>query len=36
VADSLFLLSVFARPRGLGDEKEIRFGVVAQLSAEAL
>jgi len=36
VADPLFLLSVFIRHRGLGDEKEISFGVLVQLSADAL
>jgi hypothetical protein len=36
VADPLFLLSVFARHRGLGYEKEIRFGVLVQLIADAL
>ena len=36
VADPLFLLSVFARHRGLGYEKEISFGVMVQLIAEAL
>jgi hypothetical protein len=32
----LFLLSVFARHRGLGYEKEISFGVLVQLIADAL
>src|SRR4029078_3047106 len=36
VADPLFLLSVFTRHRGLGDEKEISFGVFVQLIAGAL
>jgi hypothetical protein len=36
VADPLFLLSVFTRHRGLGDEKEISFGVLVQLIADAL
>lgn len=36
VADPLFLLSVFARHRGLGYEKEIRFEVLVQLIADAL
>ena len=36
VADPLFLLSVFARHRGLGYEKEISFGVLVQLIADAL
>ena len=36
VADPLFLLSVFARHGGAGYEKEISFGVLVQLSAEAL
>jgi hypothetical protein len=36
VADPLFLLSVFARHRGQGYEKEISFGVVVQLIADAL
>jgi Transposase DDE domain len=36
VADPLFLLSVFARHRGLGYEKEISFGVMVQLIADAL
>lgn len=36
VADPLFLLSVFARHRGQGCEKERSFGVLVQLIAEAL
>jgi hypothetical protein len=36
VADPLFLLAVFARHRGLGYEKEIRFEVLVQLIADAL
>jgi hypothetical protein len=36
VADPLFLLSVFARHRGQGYEKEIRFEVLVQLIANAL
>lgn len=36
VADPLFLLSVFARHRGLGYEKEISFGVLVHLIADAL
>jgi len=36
VADPLFLLSVFARHRGLGYEKEISFEVLVQLIADAL
>jgi hypothetical protein len=36
VADPLFLLSVFTRHRGLGYEKEISFGVLVQLIADAL
>ena len=36
VADSLFLLSVFARYSGRGYEKEISFGVLVQLIADAL
>jgi hypothetical protein len=36
VADPLFLLSVFARHRGLGYEKEISLGVLVQLIADAL
>jgi hypothetical protein len=36
VADPLFLLSVFARHRGQGYEKEISFGVLVQLIADAL
>ena len=36
VADPLFLLSVFAQHRGRGYEKEIRFGVLVQLIADAL
>jgi hypothetical protein len=36
VADPLFLLSVFARHRGLGYEKEISFGVLVELMADAL
>jgi Transposase DDE domain len=36
VADPLFLLSVFARHRELGYEKEISFGVLVQLIAAAL
>jgi Transposase DDE domain len=36
VADPLFLLSVFTRHRGLGYEKEISFGVLVQLMADAL
>jgi hypothetical protein len=36
VADPLFLLSVFARHSGLGYEKEISFGVLVQLIADAL
>jgi hypothetical protein len=36
VADPLFLLSVFTRQCGLGYEKEIRFGVLVQLMADAL
>jgi Transposase DDE domain len=36
VADPLFLLSVFARHRGQGYEKDISFGVVVQLIADAL
>jgi Transposase DDE domain len=35
-ADPLFLLSVFARHSGLGYEKEISFGVLVQLIADAL
>ena len=35
VADPLFLLSVVARHRGAGDEKEVRFGVMVQLIADA-
>jgi hypothetical protein len=36
VADPLFVLSVFARHRGQGYEKEISFGVMVQLIADAL
>lgn len=36
VADPLFLLSVFARYRGQGYEKEISFRVLVQLIADAL
>jgi Transposase DDE domain len=36
VADPVFLLSVFARHRGAGYEKEIGFGVLVQLIADAL
>jgi hypothetical protein len=36
VADPLFLLSVFARHRGAGYEKEISFGGLVQLIADAL
>jgi len=36
VADPLFLLSVFARHRGTGYEKEVSFGVIVQLIADAL
>jgi hypothetical protein len=36
VADPLFLLSVFARHSERGYEKEIRFGVLVQLIADAL
>ena len=36
VADPLFLLSVFARHRGQGYEKEISFEVLVQLIADAL
>ncbi len=36
VADPLFLFSVFARHRGAGYEKDISFGVVVQLIADAL
>lgn len=36
VAAPLFLLSVFARHCGAGDEKEISFGVLVQLIAEVL
>lgn len=36
VADPLFLLSVFTQHRGLGYEKEISFGVLVQLMADAL
>jgi hypothetical protein len=36
VADPLFLLSVFARHSGQGYEKEISFGVLVQLIADAL
>ena len=36
VAEPLFLLSVFTRHRGLGYEKEISFGVLVQLIADAL
>jgi len=36
VAEPLFLLSVFTRHRGLGYEKEISFGVLVQLLADAL
>ena len=36
VADPVFLLSVFARHRGQGYEKEISFGVLVQLMADAL
>jgi hypothetical protein len=35
-ADPLFLLSVFARHREAGYEKAMSFGVVGQLSAEAV
>lgn len=35
-ADPLFLLSLFARHRGAGYEKEISFGVLVQLIADAL
>ena len=36
VADPLFVLSVFARHRGAGYEKEISFGGLVQLIADAL
>jgi len=36
VADPLFLLSVFTRHCGVGYEKEISFGVLVQLIADAL
>lgn len=36
VADPLFLLAVFARHRGQGYEKEISFGLLVQLIADAL
>jgi hypothetical protein len=36
VADPLFLLSVFTRHRGLGYEKELSFGMLVQLIADAL
>src|SRR5215813_2790524 len=36
VADPLFLRAVFTRHRGLGYEKEISFGVLVQLIADAL
>ena len=36
VADPLFLLSVFTRHSGRGYEKEISFGVLVQLIADAL
>jgi len=36
VADPLFLLSVFAQHSGRGYEKEIRFGGLEQLIADAL
>jgi Transposase DDE domain len=36
VADPLFLLSVFARHRGQGYEKEISFAMLVQLIADAL
>ena len=36
MADPLFLLSVFARHCGVGYEKEISFGVLVQLIADAL
>jgi hypothetical protein len=36
VAAPLFLLSVFARHRGAGYEKEVSFGVLVQLIADAL
>jgi hypothetical protein len=36
VADPLFLLSVFARHRGQGYEKDISFGILVQLIADAL
>ena len=36
VADPLFLLSVFTRHCGAGYEKEISFGVLVQLIADAL
>jgi signal transduction histidine kinase len=36
VADPLFLLAVFARHRGQGYEKEISFGVLVQVMADAL
>jgi hypothetical protein len=36
VADPLFLLSLFARHSGRGYEKEISFGVLVQLMADAL
>lgn len=36
VADPLFLLSVFAKHRGRGYEKDLSFGVVVQLIADAL
>ena len=36
VGDPVFLLSVFVRHRGLGYEKEISFGVLVQLIADAL
>jgi len=36
VADPLFLLSVFARQRGLGYEKEMSLGGLVELMADAL
>src|SRR5215475_3612068 len=36
IADPLFLLSVFAWHRGQGYEKEVSFGVLVELSADAL
>ena len=36
MADPVFLLSVLVRHCGVGDEKEISFGVLGQLMAHAL